>query len=324
MADGFDPGGFDPGGFYEGGDGPTGPTFELAEFGFRGHLHAESWSQGVFGFVGEVVGGPVAPSFISHVFGWTGSVTATVRDASVSGATSGTFGFLGCVKGSTGPVLPATDWQWSEADVDPEVLETLRVRLRTPDGEFTTIDPADLADLEITMTRKGGVDTMTLSIRRDSRLDLGDLDYGTECEVEYLGRTWQAWLSEASLDHGATMTRKVSLLGWIARLREDDDSFRRVYAERKLSAWQTDQGHVVGDNLNQFTVSSDANEILMAANWGAKFQIGDEDWGTLETPGSACRIYYELFGGVPTNERIRVLHLKVMVGGAHSGHEWCG
>lgn len=298
--------------------------FVIGEFGFHGELHAESWSHGTFGFSESFAGGTGVPSFAPHIFGWTGNVTATVRDASVAGATSGTFGFRGRLKGSTGPVLPATDWQWSDADVDPEVLETLRVKLRTPDGEFTTIDPADLDDLEIVMTNKGGVDTVTLSIRRDSRLDLGDLDYGTECEVEYLGRTWQSWLSEASLDHGQTMTRKVTFLGWIARLREDDDSFRRVYADHRLASWKTDQGHVVGDNLDQFTVSADENEILMAANWGAKFQIGDEDWGDLETPGSACRIYYELFGGVATPEHINVLSLKILEGGAHSGHEWCG
>lgn len=299
--------------------------FVIGEFGFHGHLRAESWSYGTFGFAETFAGGTGVPTFTSHVFGLAGSVSATVRDASVAGAISGTFGVRGRLKGTTGPVLPATDWDWGTAQVDPEVLETLRVKLSTPDGEYTTIDPADLADLEIKLTNKGGVDSITLTIRRDSCLDLGDLDYGTECEVSYLGRTWQAWLSEAALDHGATMTRNVTFLGWIAKLREEDEAFRRVYVDKRLSAWKTDQGHTVGDNLNQFTVSADENEIELAANWGATFQA-DEDlvWEDLKTPGSSCRIYYELFGGVATPERIYTLNLNVLVGGAHASRAWCG
>lgn len=149
-----------------------------------------------------------------------------------------------------GAGLPATDWEWGTPEVDPEVLQTLRVRLATLDGEYTVIDPAELDDLDIDLDRKGGVKSISLTLRRDSRHELGDLDYGTRCEIDYLGRTFSAWLAEASLDHGSSsMTRTVTMYGEIARLSQEHEAFRRVYVDSRLSAWKTDQGPQTQSNV---------------------------------------------------------------------------
>lgn len=147
------------------------------------------------------------------------------------------------VRAHAGDALPATVWDWNEPELDPELLRTLRVRLATKDGEFTTVDPAELADLRVQLSRKGGVESIEVTLARDSRIDYGDLDYWTRCEVEYLGRVWPAFVREASLDHGrSSMTRSVRMLGHIAKLSERHRSFRRIYVDSRVSAFRTDQG----------------------------------------------------------------------------------
>jgi hypothetical protein len=144
---------------------------------------------------------------------------------------------------SVGRVLPPTVWSWTAPVSRGELLRTMRIRLATRDGEYTVVDPSEFQDISIEQTRKGGLDSMTFVLARDSRLELGDLDYKTNCDVDYLGRQLHAWVRESSLEHGEQgMRRTVTLLGWITRLKEEHEAFRRVYVDSRLSAWRTDQG----------------------------------------------------------------------------------
>lgn len=218
--------------------------------------------------------------------------------------------------------IPApTDWTMPTAAVDADVLQSMRVSLATADGEYTVVDPAELADLVVNLTRKGGVDTGAMTLSRDARLELGDLDYGTACTVEYKGRRWDLWVSEASLTYdAASMSRPVTLLGWIMRMKEERDAFRRIYKDQRLGSWQTDQGHQASAYAAQWTVSQDENEIRLAANCGSSFTSrgGYTDFEALESPGSSCRAYYQLFGGLACDDRITDLDLRLIIG----SHNW--
>ena len=219
-------------------------------FGFSGSCTGRTVTltrgaaSGEFGFSGTVTGTTGIPTPRPGRFGFEGSASGRVRDAVVTGAASGTFGFpTSRTRGHVGPALPATDWTWGTPEPDPELLRTLRVRLATKDGEYTTIDPAELTDLRIALSRKGGVESIEVTLSRDSRRDYGDLDYWTRCEVEYLGRVWPAFIREAGLEHGrSAMTRPVRMLGHIAKLSERHKGFRKVYVDSRVSAWRTDQG----------------------------------------------------------------------------------
>lgn len=179
-----------------------------------------------------------------------GDALLDVLSTYVELAAAGVLTIEGRARLVTDDTLPATDWEWVTPEVDPEVLQTLRVRLATLDGEYTVIDPAELDDLDIELDRKGGVKSISLTLRRDSRHELGDLDYGTRCDIDYLGRTFSAWLAEASLDHGSSsMTRTVTMYGEIARLSQEHEAFRRVYVDSRLSAWKTDQGPQTQSNV---------------------------------------------------------------------------
>lgn len=151
---------------------------------------------------------------------------------------------------NVGRALPPTVWSWTTPLSRGELLRTMRVRLSTLDGEYTIVDPTEFEDMSIELTRKGGVDSMTFVLARDARLELGDLDYKTDCDVDYLGRQLQAWVRECSLDHGPRgMRRTVTLLGWIARLKEEHEAFRKVYVDSRVSAWKTDQGPSASSNV---------------------------------------------------------------------------
>ena len=173
--------------------------------------------------------------------GLTGHLTLGSPTNELAGTMPVSVGLRGRL--TLGVPLPATDWEWAEVEPDPELLRTLRVRLATKDGEFTTIDPAELTDLRIALSRKGGVESIEVTLARDSRIDYGDLDYWTRCEVEYLGRVWPAFIREAGLEHGrSSMTRPIRMLGPIAKLSERHKGFRKVYVDSRVSAWRTDQG----------------------------------------------------------------------------------
>lgn len=175
---------------------------------------------------------------------------ALVEIAGAMGLSVGLSGILG-----VGPALPATTWTWGTPEPDRELLRTLRVRLATLDGEYVTVDPAALADLRIVLSRKGGVESIEVTLARDSRIDYGDLDYWTKCEVEYLGRVWPAFIREASLSHErSSMTRSARMLGHIAKLSERHKGFRKVYVDSRLSAVRTDQGPQTGSQV--FEVSA--------------------------------------------------------------------
>lgn len=203
---------------------------------------------GTFGFEGSASGTSILPASLTpHAWGIVGYAEGSVRSSTIAGAASGSFGFRGRCRGGTGTPLPPTVWEWVTPEVDPEILQSLRVRLATRDGEYTVVDPHEISDLSVQLTRKGGVDSISMTLRRDARLELGDLDYATSLEVDYLGRTWQARLSEASLAYdSSSMTRPLMFLGEIARLREEHQAFRRCYVDKRLSAWKTDQGQQTG------------------------------------------------------------------------------
>jgi len=166
----------------------------------------------------------------------------------------------GSARLNVGRVLPQTVWSWTTPLSRGELLRTLRVRLATRDGEYTIVDPTEFEDISIELTRKGGVDVMTFVLARDARLELGDLDYKTDCDVDYLGRQLQAWVRESSLDHGAQgMRRTVTLLGWIARLKEEHEAFRKVYVDSRLSVWKTDQGSLTDSQYYEVSQDEDGN-----------------------------------------------------------------
>lgn len=205
------------------------------------------------GMEGDLFVEPELSGDLSLRIGMEGELFVGDLQADLDGELSIGVGFAGTL--ALGVPLPPTEWEWATPDVDPEILQSLRVRLSTRDGEYTVVDPAELADIGVNLTRKGGVDTMNLILRRDSRLELGDLDYGTDCEVEYLGRIWPAWLTEASLSHGSEMSRSVTLLGFIMRLKEEHEAFRRIYVDSRLSAWKTDQGPNTAANVFEVAAS---------------------------------------------------------------------
>lgn len=224
-----------------------GDEHDSASVQFAGSMGVEVGLEGTPALSSEVAG-----TFPVSV-GLTGSLTLGTPENELSGEMPVSVGLRGIL--TLGTPLPATDWEWNEPAIDPELLRTLRVRLATKDGEYTTVDPAELADLRIVKSRKGGVESIEVTLSRDSRIDYGDLDYWTKCEVEYLGRVWPAFVREASLDHSrSAMTRPVRMLGPIAKLSERHRGFRKVYVDSRVSAWRTDQGPQTGANV--FEVSA--------------------------------------------------------------------
>jgi hypothetical protein len=178
---------------------------------------------------------------LSAAIDLAGELHVGASSLSVAGSLGVTVDLSGHLR--VGQALPETDWEFVEALTEGDLLRDMRVRLATLDGEYVVIDPAEIADLRIELNRKGGVAGMDIGLRRDSRLELGELDYRADVLITYLGREWSAFLREAPLQHDHSgMTRPVVCLGYISRLSEEHEAFRKTYVDSRLSAWRTDQG----------------------------------------------------------------------------------
>lgn len=221
------------------------------------------------------------------------------------------------LSGRLGSALADTVWAWTSPDADPNVLRSLQVRIATKDGEFVTVDPKEIIDLEIVLTDRGGYDSMSLTLQRDARLQLGDLDALADVDVEYLGRTlFEGRIEEAGQSLSSTsMERPITCAGPLAQLK-DHNAFRACYIDSDLSNWKTDQG-VLGDRGIDVTLTGD--HLRFATRYGFAYQ-----------GSNAARAYYELFDGIQDADaivgfaaRVRLMKGRYGTSGAQDNWSLC-
>ncbi len=202
--------------------------------------------------------------------------------------------------------LPATDdVGWIAPDVTPPDIRGLSVKLSGKDLQRALIE-----EWSIELSDRGGPESSALTFYKDVREP--PVKMLAILNSVYKGqRLFKGRLEARTRDLADSMGTTLTFTGAMRAL-SDHRAFRKTYVDCDLASnWSIEQGNA---GASKFAVRNDSQGIALDAQvetryWPRNF-IEDAPG-----PGDSCRAYYELAGGAPVDEVVRLVELDVETGG---------
>jgi hypothetical protein len=206
----------------------------------------------------------------------------------------------------------ATTLPWTLLDGGPGIRKVW-VRFRTGGGTATTATSATTEYMRRAPMGGNGVDVLdaTWNIDRKGGFTSADVDVvppkstarfadavneGIEIRDTNQHLLWEGRVEEPDLAYREADKLTIAATGY-GGLLDDDEYFRRLYADGGIDSWQLDQSNQFADRFN-VEIENDGNLVLKVAASSAA------DYPTLLDTGMNCRAYWQLFGGIPTNQSV--------------------